>query len=93
MIVQICPHFPIPYSCFSLRFVILFVGIEKILLVDSLLVVSRVDFYFFPSIIKKDADARKGCPWQPFVHATICKNRSHGMTTIPLDTTPQLEPV
>ena len=49
--------------------VILFVGIEKIWLEDSLLVVSRVDFYFFPSIIEKDADARKGCPGQPFVHA------------------------
>ncbi len=49
--------------------VILFVGIEKIWLEDSLLVVSRVDFYFFPSIIEEDADARKGCPRQPFVHA------------------------
>ena len=42
--------------------VILFVGIEKIWLEDSLLVVSRVDFYFFPSIIEEDADARKGLP-------------------------------
>ena len=44
---------------------------QKIRLENSLLVVSRVDFYFFPSIIEKDADARKGCPWQPFVHAIL----------------------
>ena len=37
--------------------------------------VSRVDFYFFPSIIEEDADARKGCPGQPFVHA---RNYSEG---------------
>lgn len=49
--------------------VILFVGIEKNLVGGLTSGGSRVDFYFFPSIIEEDADARKGCPGQPFVHA------------------------
>ena len=30
---------------------------------------SRVDFYFFPSIIIQDADQRRVAPRQPFVYA------------------------
>ena len=49
--------------------VILFVGIEKNLVGGLTSGGVKVDFYFFPSIIEEDADARKGCPRQPFVHA------------------------
>ena len=51
------------------QFVILFVGIEKNLVGGLTSGGVKVDFYFFPSIIEEDADARKGCPGQPFVHA------------------------
>lgn len=54
--------------------VILFVGIEKNLVGGLTSGGVKGDFYFFPSIIEKDANTTKGCSRQPFVYASHHKS-------------------